>query len=71
MAHLDLELLCSEAREYLDTDPRFFDAEEGSFEWWGERVFFTKLPDSFVLEVQGVEVSCARRWNVLDIYWIV
>jgi hypothetical protein len=59
--HIDIEQLCSDVQEFLDTDPRFFDADEGSFEYHYERVYFTKLDDRFVLEVQGIEVRCPRR----------
>ncbi|NML04296.1 hypothetical protein [Sphingomonas sp. G-3-2-10] len=58
--YIDIEQLCSDAQEFLDSDPRFFNENEGSFEYHYERVFFTKTPDLFVLEVQGIEVSCIR-----------
>lgn len=57
---IDVEQLCQDAQDYLDLDPRFFDADEGSFEYDHTRVFFTKLPDHFVLEVEGMEVICSR-----------
>jgi hypothetical protein len=57
---IDVDQLCNEVQEFLDADPRFFDTDEGSFEWNYERVYFTKLPDAFILEVQGIEVTCAR-----------
>lgn len=57
---IDIEQLCSDVQEFLDSDPRFFDEDEGSFEYDAQRIYFTKLPDLFVLEVQGVEVSCMR-----------
>lgn len=57
---IDIEQLCSDAQEFLDTDPRFFDEDAGSFEYHSERIYFTKLPDVFVLEVQGIEVTCVR-----------
>ncbi|MGN6376748.1 MAG: hypothetical protein ACTHMG_14515 [Sphingomonas sp.] len=60
MPQIDFEQLCQEAQEFLDYDPRFFDSEEGSFEWWGKRVYFVKSEDFFTLDVEGVEVTCGR-----------
>lgn len=57
---IDIEQLCQDAQEFLDLDPRFFDEDEGVFEYHYTKVMFTKLPDYFILEVEGVEVVCTR-----------
>ncbi len=58
--NVDTDQLCNEVQEFLDTDPRFFDQDEGSFEYHGERVHYVRLPDEFVLTIGQETISCVR-----------
>jgi hypothetical protein len=60
MPALDLELLEDHVLNYLDLDPRFWDQDEGAFDFCGERVFYRRLPDAFMLEVAGLELELPR-----------
>ncbi|CAN5119008.1 hypothetical protein BH10PLA2_BH10PLA2_00210 [soil metagenome] len=55
-----MEQLIQDVTEYLDLDPRFWNKEEGSFEYDDLEVFFRKLPGSILLFVEGVvyEAGC-------------
>ena len=57
---IDTEQLCSEVQEHLDADPRFFDQDEGVFEFYGERVHYVRLPDEFKLTIGGESITCVR-----------
>ena len=57
---IDTDQLCNEVQEFLDADHRFFDQNEGSFEFYGERVHYVRLPDEFVLTVGGETITCLR-----------
>jgi len=58
---IDWNQLCSDVQEFLDLDPRFFDQNEGCFPYWHTFCFFKKLPDEFVLTVEGETVHCVRH----------
>ena len=54
------EQLVEECQQYLDYDPRFFDANEGAFTWWGKVVEFFKTADEITLNVDGQSVTFPR-----------
>jgi hypothetical protein len=56
-----MQQLIQDVTEYLDLDPRFWDKDEGEFEYDGEQVFFRKLPDSVLLFVEGVVYEAPRH----------
>ncbi len=57
---IDTDQLCNEVQEFLDADHRFFDQDEGVFEFYGERVHYVRLPDEFVLTVGSEIITCVR-----------
>lgn len=57
---VDLELLCDNVQTYLDTDPTYWMEDQAAFPWDGVMVFYTRLADVFILEVEGMEVICPR-----------
>ena len=62
MPKIDLSQLADEAQEFLDLDPRFWDRDEGSFEWSGQRVYFRKLVDRlFVMTWDGRSLEFTRQ----------
>ena len=61
MAYLPTtEQLIDDAQNYLDLDPRFFDQDEGSFEWWGRVVEFFKTADEINLRWDEESISFPR-----------
>jgi cytochrome oxidase assembly protein ShyY1 len=56
-----MQQLIQDVTEYLDVDPRFWNATEGEFEYDGETVFFRKLSDSILLFVDGVVLEAPRH----------
>jgi len=56
----NLEQLCEDVQEFLDLDPVHWSSDEGYFPYDGTDVFYRKLPDHFVLEVNGMEVTIPR-----------
>jgi hypothetical protein len=56
-----MEQLIQDVTEYLDVDPRFWNATDGEFEYDGETVFFRKLPDSILLFVAGIVLEAPRN----------
>ncbi len=57
---IDTDQLCSDVQEFLDVDHRFFDQDEGVFEYYGERVHYVRLCEEFVLTVGEETVTCLR-----------
>ena len=55
-----MQQLINDVTEYLDLDPRFWDKDEGSFEWDDFEVFFRKTPDVVFLFVEGVFYEAPR-----------
>ncbi|MFX4087074.1 hypothetical protein ACKU27_18445 [Sphingobium yanoikuyae] len=55
-----MQQLIQDVTEYLDIDPRFWNKDEGEFEYDGEQVFFRKLTDSVLLFVDGVVWEAPR-----------
>ncbi|BAI95717.1 hypothetical protein Sj15T_00660 [Sphingobium sp. TA15] len=52
--------LIEDVTEYLDLDPRFWNKDDGEFEYEGETVFYRRLPDSVLLFVNGVTYEAPR-----------
>lgn len=56
-----MQQLIQDVTEYLDIDPRFWNMDEGEFEYGDDLVFFRKLPDSVLLFVEGVVYEAPRH----------
>ena len=56
-----MQQLIQDATEYLDLDPRFWNKDDGEFEYDGETVFYRRLPDSILLFVNGVTYEAQRH----------
>lgn len=55
-----MKQLIQDVQEYLDIDPRFWNKDDGEFEYDGLIVHFRKLEDETLLFVDGVLWSAPR-----------
>lgn len=57
---IDAEQLRNEVSEFIDSDPMTALFDDGSFEWHYATVTYRKLPNSVLLEVDGVVFEASR-----------
>lgn len=57
---IDAEQLCNEVSEFIDSDSLTALFDDGSFEWHYTTVNYRKLPNSVLLEVDGVVFEASR-----------
>ncbi len=55
-----MEQLIQDVTEFLDLDPRFFNKDDGEFEYGGQTVFFRKTPNVIFLFVEGMFYEAPR-----------
>ena len=55
-----MDQLIEEVSEYLDFDPRFWNKDDGQFEWGEVTVFYRKTPNSIFLFIDGVFYEAPR-----------
>lgn len=55
-----MEQLIQDVTEYLDLDTRFWNTNDGEFEYGDDLVFFRKLDDVILLSVNGVMHEAPR-----------
>jgi hypothetical protein len=61
MAYLmTIDDIIADIQQYLDTDHRYFDQDEGVIDFGSERIAYVRLPDEFKLTVDGATLFVPR-----------